>query len=193
MGRLKTVAILCTVILIVACGDGSDTSNVTFDFDFNEGAQGWVAGFADYPVGEEVFYELESDWGQLPAPLDSLNGIYFSGNNHSDDLFMYIKRHLTGLKPNTRYAISFNVEIAINVAMGCVGHGGAPGESVVVKSGASVVEPVGENHDEGGIQYYRMNIDHGDHTLGGDDAVVIGNVANTQTDCFISILWVEDA
>lgn len=42
-------------------------------------------------------------------------------------------------------------------------------------------------HDGGGTQYYRINIDHGNQSQGGNDAIVIGNVANTQTDCLNTI------
>lgn len=178
--HVKFAALLLASFLAGCSNDDPDLVVPTFIFDLDEGAQGWEVGFADYPEGEEDFYELESEWKALPAPLAAMNGIYISGNNHSDDLFMYAKRRLTGLKPNTRYSLLFGVEFATNADSGCVGIGGAPGEGVVVKVGATEDEPEADQQSQGNI---RMNIDHGDQTNGGSDAIVIGDIAGTQTDC----------
>ena len=37
-----------------------------------------------------------------------------SGSNHSDDLFMYIKRQVTGLKPSAQYVLDVSVTIDTN-------------------------------------------------------------------------------
>ncbi|HEX7026456.1 MAG TPA: hypothetical protein VF268_04395, partial [Gammaproteobacteria bacterium] len=130
--------------------------------------------------GEEDFYQLEAEWRALPAPLDDMNGIYISGNNHSDDLFMFIKRKLEGLEPDTRYSLTFGARFATNADSGCFGIGGAPGEDVTVKAGATDHEPLADGQSQGHI---RMNIDHGAQSNGGSDAIVIGNIANSQDDC----------
>lgn len=150
-----------------------------FKFDFANGLGGWEGGFADYPVGEEVHYELKWGWQRMPKPLDG-HGLYLSGNNHSDDLFMFAKRRIEGLQPNTPYALGFNVTLATDTPTGCFGVGGAPGESVWVKAGASVIEPMPMEMDD---KYYRMNIDKGNQAQGGKDAMVLGNIANSNTDC----------
>ena len=62
-------------------------------------------------------------------------GIFLSGNNHSDDLFMFIKRPIDKLMPNTDYNLSFHVTIESNVSQGEFGIGGSPGESVFFKVG----------------------------------------------------------
>ena len=83
------------------------------DPNFPSATQGWVAGFADYPVGQDGFFELEADYRALRAPLNtSQNAQYISGNNHSDDLWMYYKGQVAGLDANRRYAVRFEVEIA---------------------------------------------------------------------------------
>src|SRR4051812_24914357 len=146
------------------------------DFDFSNGAQGWTAEFADYPVGSGSFYELASGYRSLPAPLNSRGGFFISGNNHSDDLFMYIKRQVTGFEPNTDYEVSLIVEFATDVPAGCGGVGGSPGESVFVKAGASSIEPTTFVDQLG---YLRMNIDKGNQANSGIDAIVVGNVANS--------------
>jgi hypothetical protein len=67
------------------------------------------------------------------------------------------------------------VELASNVPGGLMGIGGSPGESVWIKTGASTVEPMAEADDQG---WLRMNVDIGSRSNGGDDAVVVGTIAN---------------
>lgn len=149
------------------------------EFEFDSDASGWRTGFADYPAGSEIFYELESGFEQLPPPLENLSGLNVSGNNHSDDLFMFVKKEITGLDPNTQYSLSFEITFATNAPSGCFGVGGSPGESVFIKAGASVVEPLPVEDRSG---YYLMNIDIGDQDISGNDAIAIGNFANSK-DC----------
>jgi len=69
------------------------------------------------------------------------------------------------------------VEIATRTPSGCFDIGGAPGESVWIKAGATGVEPlpilIGGD--------LRMNVDVGNQSQGGENAVVLGNVANSRS------------
>lgn len=173
LAPLKRLGVAGLVILATACANDDPQ---TIRIDFRQSPQGWVAGFADYPVGADEFYELVSDYRPLEAPLNTgENALYISGNNHSDDLWMYYKGRVAGLDANRRYSVSFEVEIATRVPNGCFGVGGSPGEGVTVKAGASDVEPqsVVEGSD------WSMNIDKGNQTNGGENALVIGDVANS--------------
>ena len=73
--------------------------------------------------------------------------------------------------------MAVSAEIATDTPSGCIGIGGAPGESVWIKAGATTVEPlpvlVGT--------YLRMNVDIGSQSNSGEDAVVLGNVANSRS------------
>ena len=104
-------------------------------------------------------------------------GIYVQGHNRSDDLFMFLKKRVYGLRPDTTYAVSVSVDLATNVPTGLVGIGGSPGESVYVKAGASAVEPLAVEDESG---HLRMNIDKGNQSTGGQAMVVLGNVAHPQ-------------
>ena len=177
--RITSVRVGSAVLFasFVACAsDSINTPRRGLDFDFSDSVQGWAAQFADYPPGDDAFYELASGYRGLPAPLNTRGGFFISGNNHSDDLFMYLKRHVTGFEANTNYRVSFIVEFATDVPTGCAGVGGSLGESVHVKAGASTVEPT-PFLDQAG--WLRMNIDKGNQSQGGVNAVVIGNVANS--------------
>ena len=153
------------------------TDALTFTFDFHRGPQGFSAGFADYPPAHAQIYELTSDYRALPAPLEPRSALFISGVNRSDDLFMFFKGPIAGLRPGTRYDVTVGVEIATNTPAGCFGVGGAPGESVWIKAGATAVEPLAVR--EGA--YLRMNVDIGNQSRGGAHAVVLGNVANSRS------------
>ncbi|NBI29999.1 PEP-CTERM sorting domain-containing protein [Chengkuizengella marina] len=149
---------------------------------FGSSDRGWIGGFADYPVDyDESQYQLQFSRESLPIEIDPEgNGLFLSGVNRSDDLFMFLKKKVDssyGLKPNTNYLVNFDIEIATNAPQWAFGIGGAPGESNYVKAGATTEEPAILIQDG----FYRMNIDKGNQSIGGNDAIVLGNLAKLST------------
>jgi hypothetical protein len=141
----------------------------------------WIADYTDYPINQEHFYELA--WGWENTPLDQTGnnnlgmfnkGLFLSGNNHSDDLFMFIKTQITGLAANTTYAVTASVNMATNIPPGKFGVGGSPGEAVTLKFGASTEEPIKVNKHG----FYFLNVDKGNQKNGGQNAIVVGDLAN---------------
>lgn len=180
MYKLSLLFLIASIVLFSSCKKHKDVHTTKeFIFNFQAGTDDWVGDFADYPnePNVETFYELQFSHAMLPNPLSSSDGaLRQSGNNHSDDLFMFVKKKIIGLEPNKIYTISIEIEIASNAASGSVGVGGAPGESVFVKAGASTIEPVKvlvntDNH-------YRMNIDKGNQGTDGTNMKRIGDFAN---------------
>jgi hypothetical protein len=155
-------------------------SSIRLEFDFRNGAQGWEAGFAEYsPEMEDM--QLEAGIKPLPSELGiEGTGYYLQGVNHSDDLFMFLKRRLgtdDGVVPGQEYRIKFTIVFASNASTGAVGIGGAPGESVFLKAGASTVEP--EVYLDSDTGYYIMNVDKGSgNGDSGEAASVTGHIAN---------------
>lgn len=149
-------------------------------FDFRGGRQGWLADFADYPPEFVENFELDAGPRTLPPELGLEGpGFLLSGFNQSDDLFMTLSRRLTaadGIEPNRAYAVEYSIVFASAAPTGCVGIGGAPGESVFLKAGAASVEPepVLDPNDD----FLRMNIDKGNQGVGGTNASLAGNIAN---------------
>ncbi|MCP4401828.1 MAG: PEP-CTERM sorting domain-containing protein [bacterium] len=182
MKRKRTVLLIGLVLftrMLAGCSsDSGDSQNeVVLAYTFETGTEGWVAGFADLPAdASPEFYELESSHQQLPSGLPGY-GIYIQGNNHSDDLFMYLKTQVGGLQPNSTYRVDFSIDLATNVPEGMVGIGGAPGEAVYVKAGAVASEPLAVADNTG---WLRMNIDKGNQSQGGADMIVIGDIAHPQ-------------
>ena len=151
--------------------------NAEFVFTFQNDAEGWIVGFADLPANfDPSLYELDSGYRPLPSPLEG-NGLYIKGHNRSDDLFMFFKRQVDGLRPDVTYSAFVSLDLATNVPPNTIGIGGSPGESVYVKAGASTVEPVTQ---EDNLRYLRMNIDKGNQSNGGKSMVVIGHVAHPE-------------
>jgi len=177
------LASLVSAAMLAGCGDSVGARDDSFDvvFDFSNDYQGWVPGFVDYPVGQEADWAIGSSLAPLPAPLDpARNGILLTGANHGDDLFMYVTREGPTLAPNASYVVRYRVTVATNAPKHCAGIGGAPGESVVLKVGATPVEPV---RIIDAAQYYRANFDHGPQLVGGRDALPVGNIATSNTNC----------
>ena len=172
---------LITFLLLLALFSCNDKNRehpdpVEFAWDFNGGAEGWAGDFAGYPMEDEELYELTFEHDTLPEPLPQNQfALKLSGNNHGNNLFMFAKRKVTGLQPNTTYYITFTIEFASDVADETVVAGRLLGESIHVKAGAATAEPVKNSDSE---NMYHLNIDKGNQNEDGDDMVVVGNFAN---------------
>lgn len=150
---------------------------LTYDFDFEDDEEGWVAGFADLPADyDDKSYKLDSGYRKLPPGLDG-HGIYIQGVNRSADLFMYVKKQVEGLNAGTIYEVKFQIDLATSVPEGLVGVGGSPGESVYVKAGAVQYEPLTVSDEQ---NYLRMNIDKGNQASEGVDMINLGNIAHPE-------------
>ena len=161
------------MISLIACALPLTARAETLRFDFAQGNQGFVAGFTDYPVGEETFYELQSELRPRPPNLGQATSLFISGNNHSDDLFMFYKRRISGLAPGIPYRLGFELQFATEAEFGSFGIGGSPAHSVFLKAGASAVEP--DRLIVGGA--YQLNVDKGAQSNPGSAALVIGDVS----------------
>ena len=176
-GKLGLVAML--VVVLGGCDFSADEGGIlvfTHTFDFSREQGDWLVEFSDFPASptDSIDYELTSAYTDRPANLGAnLKSIMISGNNHSDDLFMFMKRRITGLSPNTDYAIVFDIELASNAQRGSAGVGGSPGESVFLKAGAIGMEPkaVIDNNQ------HVLNVDKGNQASAGESTVTLGDIA----------------
>lgn len=181
MYKLFILSLIASIILFSGCEKDNNVATVQeFNFSFQSDPEGWIGDFADYLSGtpeHESIYEMQFSHAMLPNPLNTNDGaLRQSGNNRSDDLFMFVKKKITGLELNRNYTISIEIEIATNAPSGRVGSGGIPGEGVAIKAGASTIEPVKviDNTDN----HYRMNVDKGNQSNDGPTIKLIGDFAN---------------
>lgn len=164
-----------TLVLLTACNsDDVEPVTVELSTEFLYGDDDWIAGFSDYPVDDAEIFQLQSGVKEIPNTVDK-KGFMLGGMNRSDDLFMYIKKQITGLAPNTRYVLNADISFWSEAGNVCFGIGGSPGDSVYMKAGASEVEPMQAD--------YYMNIDIGSQSEDGSDAKVIGNVSIDGLSC----------
>ena len=176
--RYYLVILTCLTLLflpMLACSQEPQAVEINFRFDENE--EGWVGGFADLPLDfEQQGYDVNFAYAEIPVEGSESNGLFLTGNNHSDDLFMYITRQLSpddGLKANARYNVILSFDMATEVPPGMMGIGGSPGESVYIKAGVVNQEPM--SVEQSGS--YVLNIDKGAQSQGGNDMIVIGDAA----------------
>ncbi len=174
---MRVTSYLCLPLLLLSgckvdLTDKEQTAN--FQYPFSQGALGWQAGFADYPQENSGIYELDSGIKTLPAGFTG-SGFMLSGHNRSDDLFMYLKRRITGLSPSTRYQASLKVNFLSHSGAGCVGIGGAPGEAVYLHFGYADIEPKQSG--------YTLNVPKGNQSQDGAQSKVLGDIAVADMPC----------
>ncbi|AUD02054.1 hypothetical protein [Spirosoma pollinicola] len=173
-------AFTASLLSFSACKDDSSPSPVGLPYQssFQRDTDGWVAGITDYSSAQDSIMAFKSALKGLPTPLDTTRkSIMVSSMNRSDDAFMFLKKKVTGLTPNTNYSLVFEVELASQYASNSIGIGGSPGGSVFLKAGASAIEPVKVLKDG----FYTISIDKGAQNNDGKDAVIIGDIG-TGTD-----------
>ena len=175
------LGLVALVLILIVASHGKaaaqSAQGLEFIFTFESDDEGWITGFADLPADfDKEIFELDSGHRPLPDGLEG-NSIFLQGHNRSDDLFMFLKKQIAGLDPDTKYTGFVSIDLATNVAAALVGIGGSPGESVYVKAGASSVEPTVAEDADG---WLRMNIDKGNQASEGESMINLGNIANPE-------------
>ena len=168
-------ALMGSLLTISACQQESTSlqPGLLYQSDFQNNADGWVIGISDYGVDQRDIMEFESAHTGLPAPLDATRkSLMISSMNRSDDAFMFLKKKVVGLEPNKEYSLLFEIELASKYPTNSIGIGGSPGGSVFLKAGASTVEPVSGLRNG----FYSINIDKGDQSNDGKEAILLGNI-----------------
>lgn len=176
--KTSSTIILLSLLALLNFGCDDDDNFVRpenfFSYDFEQSAEGWEGGMADFPKDwDQSRLEFEFAHAGLPAEVEEDGmALRISGRNLSDDLFLFIKKKITGLEPNHTYRATFEIELASSYPEQSVGIGGSPGASVYLKAGGSTNEPMPvEEGDD-----IRMNIDKGNQSQGGESMVVLGNI-----------------
>ena len=188
IGLIGKLSILMTAVATLsACMAESDTTTTTEEavtgdpvrivYEFQDGSDGWASDISDF--SEETMPEdLLSETGVTPPGIEEESGYFhLAASNRSDDLFLFMSKQIgtdAALAANTPYSIEFTVAAASNAPSNCAGIGGAPGESVWLKVGASTEQPTPVDEDG----YTRLTVDKGGQSQGGEDADVAGVIAN---------------
>lgn len=152
-----------------------DDGALVLEYEFVDGMEGWLGGVTDFTEATRPEDVVVEPAASPPGLEDAGTGfVHVAATNRSDDLFQYLTRQVHGLEPDAAFEVSFEVTFASNAPTGCMGVGGAPGESVWLKVGASPEQPVPVETD-GEI---RLSVDKGNQAQGGRFAGVAGVIAN---------------
>ncbi len=154
------------------------------NFDFKNGFQGWMAGFSDYNPSNIDIYNFKFELRKLPKSAGDENSLFMSSMNRSDDVFMFFKREVGGLKPSKSYDAKFRLGFASKYRSR-LGIGGDEARDVFVKVCKSATEPSSIMQE--GI--LRLNIDMGAQKNAGRDSVVLGSIEkpNDSSDQYVKI------
>lgn len=175
---MKTNTLLLTVTFLTLY---LFVSGQTYTYDFSVSDNQFEGGVSDFnPMqSEQINFIFKNQFFQPPLDTARL-AQYMSGTNPSDDLFMFMKKKISGLQPNTTYHVTFVVEFASKVPTNAFGVGGPPGEGVTMKAGLTLIEPDTMIIMKGG-PYVAMNIDKGNQSQPGADMDTIGHVGVNDT------------
>ena len=183
-GNVVTALFLIVFVVTLSSSAFAQSSTINRSFDFRNGDLGWQADFANYSpvmfVPGEPFAPL-AEIRSLPPELGiNGTGFFIQAANRSDAIVMFLKRRLSaadGIVAGQTYQLNFTVTFASAAQSGCVGIGGAPGEAVVMREGASSAEPT-VLLTNGSPAALAMNMDIGGQSSSGLAASVSGNIAN---------------
>ncbi len=168
------------VLVFASCTVSPDDSFEIFiqEFDFSGGPEGWSAEFTEYPLGETPESDSVYKWSASLSPLPGSGrpAILLTCDNLSGDIFMFLKRKITDLRPNTNYSIVYEISLATN---------SIAGQALVLKAGASDLEPrkVIENG------YYSLNIDKGEDFASGENLHSFGDIGgiSPSSDSYVTV------
>ncbi|HEV8356648.1 MAG TPA: hypothetical protein VGQ17_07735 [Gemmatimonadales bacterium] len=168
-----------TLLLLAGClSIGRDANSQRLDFNFRDStiAAGWAVEAADFPTTRLADVGLVGDWRPLPSEVSTtLSGLYMSGTNVTGDLFVFLKKRLTGLPAGQRYSIAIQLEYVSNVHSGCTS---GLATSVWIKAGVSALAPIA--FDDGGV--YHLTLDKGIQSAAGS-YTQLGNIRNGLSGC----------
>ena len=189
MLRFGTVLVLFSIVLF---GCSVDTANipppgggimVEYSF-FDEGDEGWIAEFADYPEGLEDSMKLEFKPSSLfvSESIGNISAFKQSGHATNSDLFMFVKQQISGLQPNSRYTVEIEVELNSQLKEEYKGDLSNDAYGSFLKVGAFKTEPtttVVQDEDNAEVSIVKTDFDKGENNKGGLDMTMIGRLEYT--------------
>jgi hypothetical protein len=151
---------------------------------FDEGDEGWIAEFADYPDGLEDSMKLEFRHSPLfiTESIGNVSALKQSGYATNSDLFMFVKQQILGLQPNSRYTIKIEVELNSQLKEEYTGNLDNYDIGSFLKVGAFKTEPITileQDEDNPDVSIVKTDFDKGEDEQGGQDMTMIGRLEYT--------------
>ena len=158
---------------LAACNDDNEKLNaiIIVESQYETTVEDWAGGFSEYSsLTNDSTLEMSFSRARLPAALDSTRyGIKMQANYPNDDMFMFLKKKVTGLTPGREYYVTFDMDLGTSYSTS-----GSVASSVYLKAGASPNEPIVELVNK----FYKISINKGKQSEAGTEMAVLGNIAN---------------
>lgn len=177
------IGLICIAVLFTGCLNEMEMSGELlrevslFDTD-NEG---WLAGFSGFPVEMEDSMKLEylHEPVYVSESIGSVTAIKQKGYAANSNLFMFVKQQISGLRPNSRYLVTFELELIAQLLEDYQGNLGNKEQGSFLKVGAFKKEPSTTSAQDvlnANISVVATDFDKGDISQDGEDMVLIGKV-----------------
>lgn len=160
-----------------SCNEDSLDANITVDSNFQsagEGKDGWVAEFAGYTAtADSTQLDTGSTTALLPRGLDTTQyGFRVLSRYSKGNIFGYLKKRVTGFKPNKSYEMELQVDLATRYSANAIV------DKLAFKAGVSAAEPLTKLVSGS----YTFNLDKGTVQQPGKDVLLSGSIASTNPD-----------
>ena len=165
--KIKTLVMVLLIGSISSCNNEPFLESIFKSYSFEEDQQGWQVAFAGYPVNQEANYQLSYGVNNLPQPNNNRKGLWLSGSNQGNNLFLFTYIQINNLIPDQQYSLSINLALATN-------RDNATSE-YYLKVGTLSHTPktiISEN-------VYQPDFDKGVASKDGEDLKIIGDLANS--------------
>lgn len=178
MGKYMILACLLSLAALSACNDDSLDAVITVDSNFHTTEDGWEAEFSEYSsLTDSLSMDTSATVTRLPLGLDTAQYAYrIYTRNTKDNMFVFLKKKVTGFTPNNTYNIVFDIDFATRFPKDTAK--GAPWNLIYLKAGASPSEPTSTLTNK----VYRFNLNRGALSQEGKDIALARDVANGFTE-----------
>jgi hypothetical protein len=151
---------------------------------FKNDAEGWEAQFAEYEPGLEDSLKLSFNHTtfMVSESVGQVSAVKQSGYATNSDLFMYIKRQISGFKPNTTYDVFFSLELYAQLNEDFNGDLDDPDNGSFLKVGILKNEPdtmVVNDIENLGKKQVITNFEKGEDKITGPNMAYLGKIEHT--------------
>ncbi len=151
---------------------------------FAEDAEGWEAQFSEYEPGLEDSLKLSFTHDKFMASesIGEVTAVVQSGYATNSDLYMFIKRQISGFKPNTSYSVVFTLELFAQLNEDFSGDLSEDDNGSFLKAAVYTEEPdtlIVDDVDHPGKKIVITNFDKGNDQTVGPNMALIGKLEHT--------------
>jgi hypothetical protein len=178
------------ILILTGCLNNSDELSNPLLIStsvFTEDAEGWEAQFSEYEPGLENSLKLSFTHDKFMATesIGEVTAVVQSGYAANSDLFMYIKRQISGFKPNTSYSVVFTLELFAQLNEDFSGDLSDNNNGSFLKAAVYTEEPDTLTVDDivnPGKKIVITNFNKGDDRTTGPNMALIGKLEHTSVD-----------